>query len=88
MASAMNHRKRSHRSERQHYRCLHSMKQFAPANDFGLVATMPVPAERPEKKLGPRRLMSGNMVSKHIGGWLRSAKKRNRKRAGGSEVPA
>ena len=88
MASAMNHRKRSHRSERQHYRCLHSMKQFVPANGFSLLPDLADRAGRPERKMGPRRLMGGNVVSKHIGGWLKSTRKRNRKRANGDEVSA
>ena len=38
MSSKTNHRKRSHRSERQHRVCLHSMKQYAPVGthlDYG-----------------------------------------------------
>lgn len=30
MSSAMNHKRRSHRSEKAHFSCLHQMKQFAP----------------------------------------------------------
>lgn len=81
MASAMNHRKRSHRSDKWHRQCLMSMKQFVPANSLGALYDLPHAADRPEKKMGPRKLLSGNMVSKHIGGWLKSTKKRNRKRA-------
>lgn len=30
---------------------------------------------------GPRKLLTGNTVSKHVGGWLKGTRKRNRKRA-------
>ena len=87
MSSAMNHRKRSHRSDKLHRQCLYGMKQFAPAGGYGgALSALAAPGE---KKMGPRRLLGGNVVSKHIGGWLHSYRKRNRKRAGEpGEVPA
>ena len=36
MASAMNHRRRSHRSDKFHRACLHGMKQFLPRNLSGM----------------------------------------------------
>ena len=87
MANATKHRKRAHRSEKRHFSCLHSMKQFAPAGGFGLMPDLSAPGERPEKTLGPRRLMGGNLISKHVGGWLKSSRRRNRKRAGTVEAP-
>lgn len=32
MSSARNHQRRSHRSEKVHFVCVHQMKQFAPAS--------------------------------------------------------
>ncbi len=32
MSSARNHQRRSHRSEKVHYVCVHQMKQFTPAS--------------------------------------------------------
>lgn len=86
MASAKNHAKRSHRSDKWHRQCLHGMKQFAPTSCMGLLCDLPAHADRPEKRTGPRKLLSGNMISKHIGGWLRSTRKRNRKRASNLEA--
>lgn len=84
MASARNHAKRSHRSDKLHRQCLHSMKQFSPVGSWGVLMAGQARREIPAKKMGPRQLIGGNLVSKHIGGWLRSARKRNRKRANGS----
>ena len=84
MASARNHAKRSHRSDKLHRQCLYGMKQFAPASSMGVLFDLPAHVDRSARKMGPRKLTIGNVVSKHVGGWLRSTKKRNRKRANGS----
>lgn len=91
MSSSMNHRKRSHRSEKRRLVCLSSMRQFATADGLG-----GRPAVNGETEVlsgwrkGTRKLYEGNEVSKHVGGWLKSTKKRNRKRADGARegVPA
>ena len=78
MANATKHRKRAHRSEKRHFSCLHSMRQFAPVMPLGSYG---------EGAAGPRRLLGGNLISKHVGGWLKSSRRRNRKRAGTMEAP-
>lgn len=61
MSSKTNHRKRSHRSERQHRVCLHSMKQYAPVGthlDYGdgfLTTTAPMLL----------KALAGRVMSKH-----------------------
>lgn len=86
MASAMNHSKRSHRSDKRHRQCLHSMNQFAPTSCMGRMIDQADHTDRPAERTGPRKLLGGNIVSKHNGGWLRSTRKRNRKRAGDLEA--
>ena len=82
MSSSMNHRKRSHRSEKRHWVCLHSMRQFAPADGLGgRPAVNGETAVLSGWRKGTRKLYEGNAVSKHVGGWLKGTRKRNRKRA-------
>lgn len=73
MSSAANHRRRSHRSGRIHFQCVHSMQQFTPVGEhFGPVA---------------EGLLRTGQKGEHHGGWrrLKKAGKRLAARVRGRE---
>lgn len=60
MSSARNHQRRSHRSEKAHFVCVHQMKQFAPA---------------PGQFMAPLPMYLFRAAGKHRQGRIRRARK-------------